>query len=274
MRLSTGIFAAIVALAAQSVAAQDYRAIEEMDSTDIAPLGAISGGWGSAPAMPGWRVSPYVDAASLPADFLRFSPANETFLTWLDVSSSRQSMPGLMGIESVTATARLEAGNLSIEPHAHAVKYGYMHGLQTSFGVGATISYSISSRLSVTAFGTYFTPAHAPSPAIAGFMQTSRFGGYATWRISERWSLSAGAQAISTPCAINKWQAVPIIMPTFHVNDKVSLGVDLGGILYDIAESIIDKNRTAPGPAFVPSGGGPQKSMFSGGDPSQAKWNQ
>lgn len=218
---------------------------------------------------------PYVADATMPSGFLQYSPTSEAALKWLDVRSSFQSMPGLMGIESVTAIARFDIGNLSIQPQAQAIRYGFFRGLQTSYGIGASFDYRISDRFSVTAFGTYFTPVGAPSPAIAGFMQTSRLGGYATWRISERWSLSAGAQAVQTPYCINKWQTVPMLVPTYHINSKVALGIDVGGILYEIAESLIDNHRSNSGPSFNAGPAmAPQNNMFSGGDPSTPRWNK
>lgn len=271
MRFSKGILAISVLLSAQYIAAQDYRTLESDDSLSAYPLGSISPG--PAPAI-GTRLLPYVDDASLPPGFLKFSPASEKALKWLDVQSSMQSVPGLMGIESVTASARFSLGNFTFEPQAHAIKYGYLRGLQTSYGIGATIDYRFSSRLSVTVFGSYFTPTHAPTPAIAGFMQTSRIGGYATWRMSERWSLSAGAQAVHSPYCINKWQTVPILVPTYHINSKVAVGVDVGGILYNIAESVIENHRSHEGPASGGPNMAPQRNMFSGGDPSTPRWNK
>lgn len=271
MRITKAIYAVMAVLVTQSVVAQDYHSIERADSADARPIGVIGGRLGP---KADFRFAPYVADASLPTGFLQFSPANSAFLSWLDITSSRQSLPGLMGIESATATARFSNERLSFEPHAQVIRYGYLHGVQTSYGIGATIGYNISDRLSLTVFGSYFTPTHAPTPAIAGYMQTSRIGGYATWRINERWSLSAGAQTINTPSVINKWQTVPILIPTYHVNSKVSLGVDIGGILYDIAESIIDNHSRDSGPTFRAPSPGPKRDMFSGGDPSQPRWNK
>lgn len=271
MRFFKGILSASVMLVVQGVAAQEYRAPESADSLTVYPLGSISSV--TVPTI-GSRLLPNVGEASMPMRFLNFSPSTERALRWLDVRSSMESMPGLMGIESVTASTTFNIGRLTFQPQAHAIKYGYLRGLQTSYGIGATIDYQINDRLSVTAFGTYFTPVTAPSPAVAGFMQTSRIGGYATWRMSERWSLSAGAQAVYSPYCINKWQAVPVLVPTYHVNSKVALGVDVGGILYNIAESIIENQRSNSGPAPIGPNMGEKRDMFSGGDPSKPRWNK
>lgn len=161
---------------------------------------------------------------------------------------STTDLPGLMGIDNATITLIQNFGALNITAWADATKYGYFRGMQTSYGFGASLTYKISEKWSITAFGRYYTPLHPLTPAMAGMMNSSRVGGYASYNFNDHWGISVGAQATHS-LVTNRWEARPIVTPYYRINKDVSIGVDVGGILYNIARDYIDnhnKNTHSP----------------------------
>lgn len=167
--------------------------------------------------------------------------------------------PGLMGVESGRLNLQQTFGPVTITAWAGATKYGYFRGLQTSYGFGGSIDYRISDRWSVTLFGLYHTPLHPLTPAMAEGMNPNRFGGYASYNFNDHWGISVGAQATQSMVA-NRWEAQPIVMPYYRVNEKVNIGVDVGGIIYNVAKDYIEgRNNGGPvgSPVIAPPRSGP-----------------
>lgn len=168
----------------------------------------------------------------------------------LYASGLAADFPGLMGIENGRINISHTIGNLSMTAWGEATKYGYFRELQTSYGFGASITYRFSDRWSLTAFGSYSTPLHPLTPAMAGLMSSTHIGGYASYNINDRWGVSVGAQATHA-LVTNRWEAQPIVMPYYRINKDVSIGVDVGGIIYNIAKDYLD-NRNAGNGSGVP----------------------
>lgn len=145
-----------------------------------------------------------------------------------------QSMPGLMGIESGRFTLQQNFGNFTLSGYGEAVKYGFFGGLVTSYGFGGSLSYRANDNLSFTAFGSYYTsPGMMFSPAMAGYMQIPTFGGFADYRFNSRWGVRLGAQSYRSVMD-NRWETQPIVMPYFKISGNNEIGIDVGGILYQL----------------------------------------
>lgn len=149
------------------------------------------------------------------------------------LSSVRESiaMPGMMSIESGHLNLSHGVGPVTLSLWGGATKYGYFNGAQTSWGVGGALDYRINSHWSLTLFGEYYSPINALTPSMAGYMNTPRFGGYATYDINDHWGISVGAQAQRSVFS-NSWEMQPIVMPYYRINKGVKLGIDVGGIMY------------------------------------------
>lgn len=166
-------------------------------------------------------------------------------------------MPGMMGIESGSITLVQQLGRFTFTTHADAVKYGYFNGLTTSYGIGGSLSYRINDRLSVTMFGNYYTPTGNVNPAMAGYISLPSFGGYVDYRFSERWGVKVGAQSYRTSDT-GRWHTQPMVIPYYRLSEKAEIGVDVGGILYNIIRSSRGKSFQNMGnPTIPPPVGGP-----------------
>ncbi|MCM1401538.1 MAG: hypothetical protein NC189_05950 [Bacteroides sp.] len=168
-------------------------------------------------------------------------------------TGSSFDMPGLMGVETGQIGFSQQFGNFSFQAYATASHYGYFRGLQTVYGFGGSLSYRVSNSLSLTMFGAYATGSKFISPALAGYMSVPTFGGYASIDLNEHWGVNVGAQASRSPVT-NRWEAQPIVMPYYKINGKAAVGVDVGGILYNIIQTA-NSHRHHANPTMGPPGG-------------------
>lgn len=175
----------------------------------------------------------------------------------LGVSGSTTSFPGMMGIESGSISFTQQLGNLTVTAYGTASKFGYFRGLQTSYGFGGSVTYRINQRWFITAFGSYSTPLHPMTMGMAGYMNAPNFGGYASYEINEHWGINVGAQATRS-LVTNRWEAQPIVEPYYKINGKAAIGIDVGGILYNAIRSY-NENRQGyrANPTIGPPVGGP-----------------
>lgn len=163
-----------------------------------------------------------------------------------------QSLAGMMGIESGRLELRQSVGDFSFTAYGEALKYGFFRGLTRSVGGGGSLSYRINDRVSVTVFGHYYTSPGLMSPAMAGYAATTGFGGYFDYHLGGRWGVRVGAQGYRSVLS-GKWEAQPMVMPYFRVTKKDVIGVDVGGILYNLLKDNLNNGWGRPGnPTIAP----------------------
>lgn len=166
-------------------------------------------------------------------------------------SAGQRSLPGMMGIESGSIFLVQQAGRFTFTAHGDAVKYGYFGGLQTIYGFGGSISYDFSDRVGITLFGSYYTPLHrGMTPGMQGYTSIPNFGGYVDYRFSDHWGVKVGGQAYRSSVN-NRMEAQPIVMPYYRLSKNAELGIDVGGILYNIIKN--NRNGGARGGNMNPT---------------------
>ncbi len=184
---------------------------------------------------------------SLSMPFYSFIPGEATVYGWNSgriVAHGFSSVyPGLMKIDSGSIGISQNLGNFSFYIGGMANKYGFFRGLHTQYGINGSISYSFNERLSATVFGTYYfgRPPSMPNgmsmpPAMIGFYNTSRFGGYVDYEISDHFGMEAGAQAVQR-VGTSKYEPEPIVTPYMKIGSgksKVKIGLPVGQIMYHI----------------------------------------
>ncbi len=190
---------------------------------------------------PAWQFAPRT---------VTLTPGGAGIVAWqggsFSASGVRMSMPGMMGVESGSLNFSQSFGRLSLSASASATKYGYYRGLQTGYGISGSVSYRISDRWSVTAFGSYCTSLHPATMAMAEYMDVPNFGGYVSYDINEHWGVDMGARATRS-LVTNRWEAQPIVRPYYKINGKAAIGVDVGGILYNIVSDYVNRHNHGPG---------------------------
>lgn len=171
----------------------------------------------------------------------------------ISASGQTVSLTGMGAIERGRLSLIQRVGPVTLTAYGSASHYGYFRGMQTAFGFGGSIDWRISPRWSLTLFGSYSTPLHPLTPGMAGYMDAPNFGGYASYDINEHWGISVGAQATRS-LVTNRWEAQPIVMPYYKINDKAAIQVDVGGILYN---AIKDYSESRTGHRANPTIGRP-----------------
>ena len=162
------------------------------------------------------------------------------------------SMPGLMAVESGRLALEQDLGRFTLTAYGEALKYGYFRGLSTTYGFGGSLTYHASDRLSLTLFGSYYSPLRALTPAMAGYMNIPSVGAYADYSFSNRWGVKAGVQSYRS-MVTGRWETQPIVMPYFKISGDHAIGVDVGGMLYQIIKSAAsDSHNNYSNPTIPP----------------------
>lgn len=201
---------------------------------------------GDVPSANGLSVNP--DAVRIPAT--GYVPGVAVLRSWgsggVYATGGRQSLVGLMGIETGTLNFGQRVGAFTLSLFGSATKYGYLRGLSTSYGFGGSISYDINEHFGITVFGAYHSATGINQAAMTGYVSAPTFGGYIDWRISSHWGVKAGAQSYRS-IAYGRWETQPIVMPYYRTSGGAEIGLDVGGILYQIVRSASGKNRMNQG---------------------------
>ena len=72
-------------------------------------------------------------------------------------------------------------------------------------------------------------------------MSIPSFGGYMDYRFSDHWGVQVGAQSYRSS-ATGEWHPQPILKPYYQINKDTKIGMDVGGILYNLL--YYNKNRS------------------------------
>ena len=148
------------------------------------------------------------------------------------VSGGADTMPGLLDRESGALTLYQNLGRWDFSASALADKYRFvgMGFLQTRYGVGGTVGYTVNSVLSLHAFGYYYGNSSMISPTVNPFLATTTFGGYADLRLHKNFGVDAGARRYLNPMT-GRWVTDPIVRPYIKLNNGQKFGFDFGNLL-------------------------------------------
>lgn len=146
------------------------------------------------------------------------------------------SFPGMCAIESGRISAIQQFGRLTVTAYAEAIHYGFYRGMNRSAGFGGSLSYQLNERVGLTVFGQYYTKPGAMPFGMAEYTSMPSFGGYVDYRISDHWGVKAGAQTMRS-YVTNQWETRPMLIPYYRVGKGAELGIDVGGILYEVLKN-------------------------------------
>ena len=148
------------------------------------------------------------------------------------VSGGADTMPGLLDRESGALTLYQNLGRWDFSASALADKYRFvgMGFLQTRYGVGGTVGYTVNNVLSLHAFGYYYGNSSMISPTVNPFLATTTFGGYADLRLHKNFGVDAGARRYLNPMT-GRWVTDPIVRPYIKLNNGQKFGLDFGNLL-------------------------------------------
>ena len=160
-------------------------------------------------------------------------------------AGSRAAMPGLMGIESGSLNISQQIGNVTFTGSLNADKYGYYRGLNTTYGVSGNMVWRINDTFSLTVFGSHSFNSMYINPQTLPYMRASGYGGYLGINLHEHWGVNVGARRVYNS-GTGRWETIPIMEPYYRLNKRDVIGVDLGGILYEVIRANHDKHFGGP----------------------------
>lgn len=156
---------------------------------------------------------------------------------------SQSTLPGIGRINEASLMYRYDINDFwEIQGGLSATKFNFPFSTGQAFGASSTIIYRPTDKLSFKAFGSY-----APTSAY-GFHMSS-FGGTIDYEFNDNWGMEVGAERRYDPM-IHRWDTRPIAIPYYKLN-KTKIGLDVGGILYEIIRSTKFKNQSG-NPTIMP----------------------
>ena len=148
---------------------------------------------------------------------------------------SQSTLPGIGRINEASLMYQYNINDYwEIQAGLNATKFNFPFSTGQSFGTSGAVIYRPNERLSFRAFGSY-------APASAYGFQMSSFGGTIGYEFNDRWGMEVGAERIYDPMR-GRWDTRPIAIPYYKFN-KTKIGLDVGGILYEIIRSAKFKNQ-------------------------------
>jgi hypothetical protein len=159
-------------------------------------------------------------------------------------SGMQETLPGLGRLNQASLFYRYDLNDyFSIQAGMNAVKYNFPMSVGQSLGTFGSITYHPTDRLRISAFGSY-------SPDSRYGFNRNTYGAAVGYDFTDRFGMEVGVQRYYDPQ--RGWQTIPIVTPYYKFN-KFDLGIDVGGILYEILRSVVIDKRGGS-PVIMPPG--------------------
>lgn len=131
---------------------------------------------------------------------------------------------------------------LTLQLGVDAMKINMIHSTGQAFSTSGALRYQASDRVAFKVFGSY---------AIGNTygMDTHRYGATMSLDMSERFGMEVGVQRYYDAYR-GRWETVPVVIPYYNF-DKFKLGLDVGGILYEILRNTVLDNKGGSGRATI-----------------------
>ena len=172
-------------------------------------------------------------------------------------SYSFNTLPALGNIARANLAISQTFGRVTVTGGISGEKNHIGPFLYNNFGVFGDLNWQINDKFNLNVFGTYFShPQHIP--AAMPFAGGQSYGATVGYNVNDRFRMEAGVQRSYDPFS-RRWETVPVFIPSFKLNNGAEIGLDVGGILYQILHTISLENDTNYGPANMNGGGAPRK---------------
>lgn len=160
-------------------------------------------------------------------------------------SGGQTSVPGIGRFnEAELLYQHMLNKNLMFQVGMDAMKINMPYITGQTFSASGALTYQASDRVAFKVFGSY---------AIGKTygMNTHTYGASMTLDMSERFGMEVGVQRYYDSMR-GRWETVPMVIP-YYKFDKFKLGLDVGGILYEILRSTVFENKGNMGsPTIAP----------------------
>ena len=150
-------------------------------------------------------------------------------------SGSQTSVPGIGRFNNASlGYQHIFNDRLSLQLRANAMKINMSHITGQAFSTAGRLTYRASDRVAFNVFGSY-------DIGNSYGMSTNSYGATMSLDMSERFGVEVGAQRYYDAMR-GGWQTAPVVIPYYRF-EKFKLGLDVGGIIYEILRSAVFDNR-------------------------------
>lgn len=160
-------------------------------------------------------------------------------------SGGQTSLPGMGRFNNASLGYQHALGDkFTLQLGVDATKINMTHTTGQAFSTSGALLYRPSERMAFKVFGSY---------AVGNTygMDTHRYGATMSLDMSDRFGMEVGVQRYYDSMR-GRWETVPIVIPYYNFN-KFKLGIDVGGLLYEILRDVVfDKRGGAGGATIAP----------------------
>lgn len=150
-------------------------------------------------------------------------------------SGSQTSVPGIGRFNNASlGYQHIFNDRLSLQLRANAMKINMSHITGQAFSTAGRLTYRASDRVAFNVFGSY-------DIGNSYGMSTNSYGATMSLDMSERFGMEVGAQRYYDAIR-GGWQTVPVVIPYYRF-EKFKLGLDVGGIMYEILRNVVFDKR-------------------------------
>lgn len=155
------------------------------------------------------------------------------------------SVPGIGRFNDASLGYQHAFGDrLTFQASVNSMKVNMSHITGQTFSTSGSFMYRASDRLAFKVFGSY-------NIGNSYGMSTNSYGATMVLDMSDRFGVEVGAQRYYNTMS-SRWETVPIVIPYYNF-DKFKLGLDVGGILYEILRgAMFGKEDWSGGPTIAP----------------------
>lgn len=150
-------------------------------------------------------------------------------------SGSQTSLPGIGRFNNASlGYQHIFNDRLSLQLRANAMKINMSRITGQAFSTAGRLTYRASDRVAFNVFGSY-------DIGNSYGMSTNSYGATMSLDMSERFGVEVGAQRYYDAMR-GGWQTVPVVIPYYRF-EKFKLGLDVGGIMYEILRNVVFDKR-------------------------------
>lgn len=159
-------------------------------------------------------------------------------------SGKQTSVPGIGQFNNASLGYQHHFNDrLMLQLSVNAMKINMPRINGQAFSTSGALTYRASDRVAFKFFGSY-------DIGNSYGMSTNQYGASMSVDMTERFGMEMGVQRYYDGMT-RRWETVPMVIPYYRF-DKFKLGLDVGGILYEILrETVFDKQRSG-GPTITP----------------------
>jgi len=159
-------------------------------------------------------------------------------------SGTQTSLPGIGRFNNASlGYQHVLNPKLALQLSVNAMKINMSHISGQAFSTSGALLYHPSDQVTLKFFGSY-------DIGNSYGMSTHRYGATMSVDMSDRFSMEVGAQRYYNAMR-GRWETVPIVIPYYRF-EKFKLGLDVGGLIYEILREAVFDKQNSSGPNLAP----------------------